>query len=148
MGWQTATGVAVILCSASLACAPPPASEQEIVGVVESFYAAIKNGDNAAAMKLVAPDAMFIESGGLETRDQYEANHLPSDIEFEQQVSGTRRPAQVRIEGDVAWVIATTEYEGSFSGRPVSFVSAQLAVLSRTDEGWRIRSIHWSSRPR
>ena len=47
-----------------------------------------------------------------------------------------------------AWGIATTEYDGTFDGSPVNFVSAQLAVLTRQDGAWRIRSVHWSSRRR
>jgi hypothetical protein len=38
-----------------------------------------------------------------------------------------------------------TEYEGTFEASPVNFVSAQLAVLTRNDGVWRIRSIAWSS---
>jgi len=49
---------------------------------------------------------------------------------------------------DAAWVIATTEYDGTFGGNPVNFVSAQLAVLTQDSERWLIRSIHWSSRRR
>jgi ketosteroid isomerase-like protein len=130
------------------ACAAPPAptSESEVTAVVESFYGAIKKGDAAAAMSVIAPDAVFLESGNLETRAEYEANHLPADIEFESQVTGQRGPMRVTFEGNTAWVIATTEYMGTFDGKPVSFVSAQLVVLTRESGSWRIRTIHWSSR--
>jgi ketosteroid isomerase-like protein len=132
----------------SLACAAPPASEQEIVAPLAAFYGAMKTGDKAAAMNPLAADAVFIESGKLETRAEYEANHLPADIEFESQVTGTRSPWRVTSHGDAAWVIATTEYDGTFDGSPVNFVSAQLAVLARENGAWQIRSIHWSSRRR
>ena len=106
----------------------------------------MKKGDAAAAMAPIAPDAVFVESGRLETRAEYESNHLPADIAFEKQVDGTRSPWQVTIEGDTAWVIATTDYVGTFDDRPVDFVSAQLAVLSLGDDGrWLIRAVHWSS---
>ena len=97
---------------------------------------------------VIAPDAVFVESGTLETRAQYEANHLPADIEFESQVTGKRGPWRVTFHGDAAWVIATTEYEGTFGNSPVNFVSAQLAVLTQEAGNWLIRSIHWSSRRR
>lgn len=32
----------------------------------------MKTGDKAAAMSVIAPDAVFVESGTLETRSQYE----------------------------------------------------------------------------
>ncbi len=125
----------------------PPANPAEVTSVVESFYAAIKKGDPAAAMSVIAPDAVFLESGKLETRAEYESNHLPADIEFETQVNGKRQPMQVTFKDDAAWVIALTEYAGTFEGSPVDFISAQLVVLTRDAGTWRIRSIHWSSRP-
>jgi ketosteroid isomerase-like protein len=61
-------------------------------------------------------------------------------------VNGKRAPMQVTFDGNTAWVIATTDYNGTFDGGPVSFVSAQLVVLTRDQGTWRIRTIHWSSR--
>jgi ketosteroid isomerase-like protein len=130
------------------ASAPPPPNEADIQAVVEGFYGAMRKGDTAAAMSLIAPDAVFVESGRLETRAEYESNHLPLDIEFESKVAGKRAPLRVTFEGNTAWVIATTEYQGEFQGGPVDFVSAQLMVLTRDSGNWRIRSIHWSSRRR
>jgi ketosteroid isomerase-like protein len=140
---------AIIGCLLSLtACsgqgAPP--SDTEITSVVESFYGAIKKGDAAAAMSVIAPDAVFLESGRLETRAEYEANHLPADMAFEKQVDGKRGPWKITFDGNSAWAIALTEYNGTFDGSPVNFVSAQLVVLTRDAGNWLIRSIHWSSR--
>jgi hypothetical protein len=52
------------------------------------------------------------------------------------------------FHGDAAWVIATTEYAGTFDNKPVNFISAQLAVLTHDSGNWLIRSIPWSSRRR
>jgi ketosteroid isomerase-like protein len=138
-------GVCLAVCTA---CAPAPQPEDVtgVTGTFEAFYAAMKTGDRAAAMATIAPDAVFVEGGRLETRAEYESNHLPADIQFEQAVSGTRGPLQIRFNGSTAWVIATTEYEGTFEGAPVHFISAQLMVLTRSDGPWSIRSVHWSSR--
>lgn len=122
--------------------------DADVIATLESFYGAMKAGDAPKAMTFIAPDAVFVESGRLETRAEYEMNHLPNDIGFEEQVTGQRGQWQVTSDGDTAWAIVTTDYEGTFDGRPVSFVSAQLAVLTREDGPWLIRSIHWSSRPR
>ena len=138
--------VAAALVSSACASAPPAPSEADVTAVVESFYAAIKKGDSAGAMSVIAPDAVFLESGKLETRAEYEANHLPADISFEKEVDGKRHPMQVTFKDDAAWVIALTDYDGTFEGDPVSFVSAQLVVLTRDAGKWLIRSIHWSSR--
>ena len=142
-------GVAVMVLSAlSAACGAAPANEADVIAPLEAFYAAMKTGDKAAAMAQIAPDAVFVESGKLETRAEYEMNHLPADIDFEKQITGKRSPWQVKTQGDAAWVIATTEYDGTVDGAPLNFVSAQLAVLTRASGEWKIRSIHWSSRRR
>ena len=122
--------------------------EADVRTTLESFYAAMKNAENATAMALIAEDALFVEGGRLETREEYEKNHLPADISFEKQVTGKRGPWRITFRDDTAWAIATTDYDGIFDGAPVAFTSAQLAVLTREDAGWRIRSIHWSSRRR
>ena len=122
-------------------------AEQGVTAAIDAFYGGIKSGNSAAVMAVVAPDALFIETGKLETRSEYEMNHLPSDIAFEKQVSGKRTPLRISVNGDTAWVIASTEYEGTFDGADLHFVSSQLAVLSRDEGTWKIRSIHWSSRP-
>ena len=128
------------------ACAQDTAlDEAGVKATLEAFYGAMKTGDAAQAMAQIAPGAVFLESGRIETRDEYEKNHLPLDIGFEKQVTGKRSPWSVTLNGDTAWVIATTEFDGTFDGDPVNFTSQQLAVLTREAEGWRIRSIHWSS---
>ena len=119
-----------------------------MTAVLDTFYGAMKTGDTVTAMSTIAPDAQFVESGNLETRAEYEMNHLPNDIAFEKQVSGKRGPLRIKVQGDTAWVIAVTVFEGTFDESPVDFESAQLAVLTRETGNWQIRSIHWSSRSR
>jgi len=119
-----------------------------VTASLEAFYAAMKTGDKAAAMRAIAPDAVFIEGGRLETRAEYESKHLPADIEFERAVAGKRGPLNITFNGSTAWAIATTEYAGTFENTPVNFISAQLMVLTRNNGPWVIRSVHWSSRRR
>ena len=139
--------VALLVWLPACQSTPPAHNDAEVAAVLEAFYGAIKRGDAKAAMSVIAPDALFIESGRLETRAQYEENHLPADIDFEKQVTGKRDPLRITFKDDAAWVIATTTYDGTFEGAPVQFVSAQLMVLTKETDGWKIRSIHWSSRP-
>ena len=139
--------MALLFCLPACAPAPPVHTEAEVASVLESFYGAIKRGDATAAMSVIAPDAMFVESGKLETRAEYEKNHLPLDIDFERQITGKRGPLRVTFAGDTAWIIATTEYDGKIEGGYVSFASSQLMVLTKDADAWKIRSIHWSSRP-
>lgn len=141
--------MAVALAASCTSTTSKATDEADIKAAIESFYAAMKTGDTTAAMAMLAPDAMFVESGRLETRQQYEENHLPSDIDFEKQITGKRGPWRITTNGDTAWGIASTTYdEGTFNGRDVNFVSRQLAVVTRGEDGkWLIRSIHWSSMP-
>ena len=105
-------------------------------------------GDAAKVMSLVAEDAMFLEAGTVETRAQYEKDHLPADIAFEKGVKIKRSPIRIVIVGDAAWATSTSEYQGTYQGRAVDSLGTELMVLSRGGGGWRIRAIHWSSRAR
>ena len=139
--------MALLFCLPACAPSAPVHTEAEVASVLESFYGAIKKGDTAAAMSVIAPDAMFVESGRLETRAEYEKNHLPLDIDFERQITGKRGPLRITFAGDTAWIIATTEYDGKIEGGQVAFASSQLMVLTKDADAWKIRAIHWSSRP-
>lgn len=119
-----------------------------VTAVVNAFHAGIRSGDRAAVMQLIADDALFFEAGGVETRAEYEKNHLPADIEFEKAVATGRSPIRVVVNGNSAWASSTSEFVGAFQGRPVDSLGAELMVLSREAEGWRIRAVHWSGRAR
>jgi ketosteroid isomerase-like protein len=133
---------ALLLWSPACAPAPDPPKESDIVAIVDKFYGSVKAGDKKAVMALIAPDAMFVESGKIETRAEYESNHLPADIEFESQTKGTRGPARVAFDGNTAWVISRAEYD---EGNPEKYINTQLMVLTRDAAGWHIRSISWST---
>ena len=127
------------------ACTPAPAPprEADVTAVVEAFYGGVTAGDSAAVMQLIAPDAVFVESGKIETRAEYEANHLPADIDFERQVKAQRGPLRVTFDGrDTAWVISRAEYD---EGNPEKYINTQLMVLTRDTGEWRIRTISWST---
>jgi len=133
---------AVALAASCMSTRSTPTDEADVTAAIESFYAAVKKGDPKAAMAAIAPDAIFVEAGRLETRQQYEETHLPLDIDFEKDNTGKRGPWSIKVNGDSAWAIASTTYESA----DVPFVSTQLAVVTRGDDGkWLIRSIHWSS---
>ena len=129
----------------TLSCQRAPNTEADtaaVTAVMDAFYGAMKSADSELAMAQIADDAVFLEGGRLETREQYETNHLPADIEFETAVPGKRSSMSVAVDRDAAWVIATTEYHGEFEESPVDFVSAQLMLLTRHETGWKIRTIH------
>jgi ketosteroid isomerase-like protein len=119
-----------------------------VAATVERYHAALATGDSAAALALLAPDALVHESGGVETIAEYRAHHLKSDIEFARAVKEGRTTLRVTVRGDAAWTSATSTAEGEFRGRPVKSMGTELMVLVRTPAGWRITAIHWSSRRR
>ena len=120
--------------------------QRAVVAIVEAFHDALRRGDSTAALRLLAPGALILEAGGLESRDEYRAHHLPGDIAYARSVSSRRDEPEVIVAGDVAWVVGTSRSSGMFRDRAVNSANAELVVLSRNGEGWRIRAIHWSSR--
>jgi ketosteroid isomerase-like protein len=117
-----------------------------VVAVVDRFHAALEAGDSATALALLTDDAIILESGGVETKEEYRGHHLPSDIAFAQAVPREAGPQRVVLREDVAWTTSTSIVRGTFRERPVNSRGAELMVLVRTPEGWRISAIHWSSR--
>jgi ketosteroid isomerase-like protein len=138
----------VFLSAASAALAAQPAGEAAVRAVVTGFHGALTAGEAAKAMSLVADDAVFLEAGTVETRSQYEKDHLPADIDFEKGVTIKRSPIRIVMAGDAAWATCTSEYQGTFQGRTVDSIGTELIVLSRSGGSWKIRAIHWSSRAR
>ena len=141
---------AVLSCLLAAPLTAQPAGDDSAVvsAVVSAFHAGIRSGDAAAVMQLIADDALLLEAGGVETRAEYGKNHLPADIEFEKVVATKRSPIRVVVNGNAAWASSTSEFSGTFQGRAVDSLGAELMVLSREPAGWRIRAIHWSGRAR
>jgi ketosteroid isomerase-like protein len=133
--------------SLATAQATPPDSAL-VLRTVTEFHQALARGDSTAALALLAPDVIILESGGREDRDEYRSHHLSADIDFARAVPSRVGPMKVTIVGDVAWVSSTSETTGTFRERPINSAGAELMVLSRQAGGWKIRAIHWSSRTR
>lgn len=119
-----------------------------VVATVLRYHAALESGDSVAALSLLAPDAVVLESGSLESLAEYRSHHLPSDIAFARAVKSERIPIRVVVDGDVAWVAQQNTAQGKFRDRAVDSAGAELMVLRRSVDGWRISAIHWSSRTR
>ncbi|MEW5926089.1 MAG: nuclear transport factor 2 family protein [Gemmatimonadota bacterium] len=128
---------------------PGAASDSaEVAGVVDRFHDALAAGDTAAVLRLLAPDVVVQESGGVETLSEYRSHHLPGDMAFARAVKRDRSPIRVAVNGDVAWATSTSTTIGEYHGRAINSQGAELMVLRRDPEGWRIVAIHWSSRAR
>jgi ketosteroid isomerase-like protein len=144
-----ALGIFLWIAAAAPATAQQAGSDAAAAtAAVNAFHAGIRDGDASAVAQLIAEDALMLEAGGAETRAEYLKNHLPADIEFEKTVSIKRSPIRIIINGATAWATSTSEYSGTFQGKPVDSIGAELMVLTRELAGWRIRAIHWSGRAR
>lgn len=142
-----------LLVAACVAASPenPLAQSSDssaVVGVVASFHAALRVGDSATALRLLDRDAIILESGEAETRAEYQSHHLPEDIKFARTVQSKNSILRTLVSGSVAWVASTSVSEGTFAGRRINSAAAELMVLHRTEVGWKIAVIHWSSRAR
>lgn len=119
-----------------------------VAAVVARYHDALAAGDSTTALALLSDDAVVLESGGIETLAEYRSHHLPGDIEFARAIRSERGPVRVVVKDDVAWASSTSVTQGQFRGRAINSAGAELMVLVRTDAGWKISAIHWSSRAR
>lgn len=126
--------------------APVDGAEAEVRSVVESYGRALASGDSLAALALLHEDVAIYEGGHAETREEYRSGHLRSDIAFASAVKRTVIRDDVLITGNAA--LYTSEYSaaGRFRNRDIDSHGTETMVLLRTDDGWKIRHIHWSSR--
>jgi hypothetical protein len=113
--------------------------------VVARFHGILSTGDTAGLDALLASDLKVLEGGGIENRQEYLAHHLSEDIAFAKAVSEKKTSISYTCDGSVAWLVSTSTATGTFNGRPIDSVGAELMILSRTKNGWKIRAIHWSS---
>ena len=145
-----AIGAVLLVASAPVLSAQGSAQGDSAAAAatVGRFHAAVVAGDSTLALSFLTPDAVVLESGGIETREEFRSRHLAADIAFAQAVKSERGPMRVTVRGDAAWVSSTSTSTGEDRGRPINSAGAELMVLARTPQGWRIAAIHWSSRTR
>lgn len=122
------------------------ADSAAVVGVIHQFHGALQAGDSATVLRLLHDHAIILETGEMETKQEYRSHHLPTDIAFARAVPRESGPVRVEVRGDVAWATGTSVARGSYRDRDVNSQTAELMVLERTADGWRISAIHWSSR--
>ena len=133
----------------AITCSPLVALQTDSADVartVATFHHALAAGDSAAALGLLAPDVIVLESGNAQTRDEYRSGHLGADMAFARAVPRERSAITVQVEGRTAWAWSTALAQGTYREREINSRSAELMVLRRTEAGWRIVAIHWSSR--
>ncbi|MBK6489214.1 MAG: nuclear transport factor 2 family protein [Gemmatimonadetes bacterium] len=129
-----------------LPAAPPDSAGA--LAAARAFHAALATSDSLGALALLLDDAIIQEAGRLEEKQGYRSGHLAADIAFAAALPAVRSGWKVRMEGVTAWVTSTSSTTGEYRGRQVDSIGQELMVLRHGDGGWRIASIHWSSRTR
>jgi ketosteroid isomerase-like protein len=118
----------------------------EPVATVRSFHEALAAGDPARALELLDPAVVIFEQGGAEaSRDEYASQHLADDIEFSRATSSKVLDQRTHVKGKTAWVLTTSETNGSFRDKDVASRGVETMVLEKSGGNWRIVHIHWSS---
>lgn len=129
----------------STSAQPSDAEAQAAQAVVRAFHEALRRADVPAIQQLLAPDAVVLEGGHLESREEYLRHHVSADIEFAKAVPATVTASTATVSGQTAWVRSTSVSQGTFRGRAIKLTGAELVVLTRAAAVWEIRAIHWSS---
>lgn len=132
--------------------AVPAAAGQETTGdaaevraVVSAFKSALRGGDGEAALARLHPDVRIFEGGHAETREEYEGGHLGADMRFLQAVESTTTWDRILIDSETALYMSQFTVEGEYRDREIDSRGTETMVLLRTEAGWRILHIHWSS---
>jgi len=114
--------------------------------IVDAFAVALASQDERLARKMLADNVLIAEGGGAERSfEEYAAHHLNADMQFMAGVKATLKKRDVIDSGDLAIVVSESELHGEYQSKPIHSRMMETMVLKLTDDGWRIRHIHWSS---
>lgn len=126
--------------------APMPSDTAAVQQTVARFHEALAQGDSATVAQLLLEEVIILEGGRRESKAEYLGHHYGRDVAFLQAMQRRIVWQQVRVAGELAYVSTVSRLQGTFRERSYDLSSAELLVLHRTPDGWRIGAIHWSSR--
>lgn len=119
---------------------------EEVIEALDDFRMAIIKNNQEKASSLLTDDARILESGGIETKEEYLSHHFHSDGKFLSAMEREVKTQKVKSTENTAWISTVSYMQGTYNDKDISINSAELAVLVKTDRGWKISSVHWSSR--
>lgn len=119
--------------------------EASVREAAHGFKAALVAGDGDLALTFLHPDVLIYEGGHGEDYDAYASGHLAGDIGFLSAVPPVLTSDHVTVQGDMALYTSESTSTGTYRDREINSRGAESLVLLRTDSGWKIRHIHWSS---
>ena len=137
-----------LLCALVLTAAVSTAKAQAnplAQALIDQFHVALKQGDQKAALQLLDDEALIFESGYAESKRDYAAHHLASDIEFARRTVRLVKSSTARCSRANCLVTEVTETTGIYKDKPVKTFGVETTVLEQKDGVWRIVHVHWSS---
>ncbi len=116
--------------------------------VADALHAALVAGNAEAVQALLDPAVLIFESGGVErSLEEYASHHMHSDMAFLSSMDSELLDRQVFASGESCVVASRSRIRGTFRDKTMDLFSTETLVLHRAEAGWKIRHIHWSSRP-
>jgi len=116
--------------------------------VADHLHEAISTGDAEGIHELLDPDVLIFESGGVESSlEEYASHHMHSDMAFMAEMKRELLNRDVFENGALAVVSSRSKLAGRYQGEDIELFGTETLVLERTGQAWKIKHIHWSSRP-
>jgi ketosteroid isomerase-like protein len=124
-----------------------PGAAPEAEAVAQAFQAALKHGDRAKALALLAPDARISEGGETQSTKEYASHHLGEDIAFlkDAQIKLISRVSM--LMSDTAMVGTESDIQATIKGKSTTLRSREMLNLRKDGASWKIVSIQWQTTP-
>ncbi len=119
---------------------------KDAVAAVDRFGKALKAGQLDKAGAELDANVLIYESGYAErSAAEYLGGHAKGDAAYLKGAHIQMLSRTAKTSGDIAWVASDSELHSQKDGKMSTSVSTETMVLKRTDKGWKITHIHWSS---
>jgi ketosteroid isomerase-like protein len=123
----------------------PSSAATDPVATVDGFHAALGRGDTAAAVSLLATEALIFEAGHVErSAREYAGGHLAGDAAHAAKTVTRYMARRCTIKAEMALVATETVSTASAGGD--ARIGTETMILQRTGADWHITHVHWSSR--
>lgn len=115
---------------------------------LKAFHHALAEGRGDDALGYLHPRAVITEGGRVETVEHYAGGHMAGDMEFLGQISIEPVSSEMLAKSETQATISNQRrLHGQIKDQAIDLLSSETATLVKTDNGWRILHLAWSSRP-
>ena len=113
---------------------------------IEAFKAGLKSGDKDVVASFLDENVLIFEHGHVErSKQEYLGGHFNSDAAFLGATSTEIVKISTTENGELGRHFAETRTRGEFRGSQVDSAGTETLLLKKSDTGWKIYHIHWSS---